>query len=179
MNLDPYIESIQEQLLQAGEAGGDEARAVAQRLVAPLEAAMRLALQDALAAAAAEITCELAPGAVELRLRGRDLEFLVERPPVELPDPEAFEGRAKGFAAALSGGEVLAADEAEPGGVARINLRLPDHLKARVETASRREGLSVNTWLVRAASGAVQSGDPVRRESRPAAGGERYSGWAR
>ena len=64
----------------AAEGGGEAARALAERLVAPLDAAVRLALLDALAAAAQEITCELAPGSVEVRLRGRDPEFVVTTP---------------------------------------------------------------------------------------------------
>ena len=80
MNLELYVENINRQLAIAAEAGGDEARALAERLVAPLEAAIRLTLQDALAAAVEEITTELAPGSVELRLRGRDPEFVVTVP---------------------------------------------------------------------------------------------------
>src|ERR1700693_3412518 len=85
MDLRPYVETIHQQLADAAEAGGDEARALAERLAAPLDAAIRLALQDALAAAAAEITSELAPGSVELRLRGRNPEFEVTAAPVEQP----------------------------------------------------------------------------------------------
>ena len=62
MNLELYVENLNRQLAVAAEAGGDEARALAERLVAPLEAAIRLTLQDVLAAAAEEITTELAPG---------------------------------------------------------------------------------------------------------------------
>src|SRR5882724_6599266 len=83
MDLRAYIDNIHSQLAVAAEAGGDEARALAERLAAPLDAAIRLTLQDVLAAAAEEITCELAPGSVELRLRGRDPEFVVTAPPVE------------------------------------------------------------------------------------------------
>ena len=83
MDLGRYVENIHEQLAATAEAGGDEARALAERLVAPLDAALRLALQDALAAAAEEITTELAPGSVELRLRGRNPEFVVTPPPAE------------------------------------------------------------------------------------------------
>src|SRR5438105_14922547 len=83
MDLRQYIDGIQSQLTAAAEAGGDEARALAERLVAPLDAAIRLTLQDVLVAAAEEITCELAPGSVELRLRGRDPEFVVTPPPVD------------------------------------------------------------------------------------------------
>src|SRR2546430_4094885 len=87
MDLRPYVDNIHSQLAVAAEAGGDEARALAERLVAPLDAAIRLTLQDVLAAAAEEITCELAPGSVELRLRGRDPEFVVTPPPVD-PSPD-------------------------------------------------------------------------------------------
>ena len=82
--LEPVVEqNINRQLAIAAEAGGDEARALAERLVAPLEAAIRLTMQDALASAAEEITTELAPGSVELRLRGRDPEFVVSPPPAD------------------------------------------------------------------------------------------------
>ena len=69
MDLRPYVGNIQRQLAIAAEAAGEDGRALAERLTAPLESAVLLTLQDVLAAAAEEITCELAPGSVELRLR--------------------------------------------------------------------------------------------------------------
>jgi hypothetical protein len=64
--------------------------------------------------------------------------------------------------------------------MSRINLRLPDHLKARVEQAAGREGLSVNAWLVRAAAAALDRADPDRRRAaRPSRGTQHYTGWAR
>jgi len=182
MELQPYIQTIQEQVLQAAGAGSDEARALAERLVAPLGASIRLALQDALGAAAEEITCDLAPGSVELRLRGRDPEFVVTRPPVELPAPEPAEaagGAVGGLRPAPWSGDELVPGETDDGGTARINLRLPDHLKNRVESAARREGLSVNSWLVRAAAGALRQGEAPLREPRTSGGSQRYTGWAR
>jgi HicB-like protein involved in pilus formation len=180
MNLDPYVESIRSQLETAAQAGGEEARAVAERLVTPLEAAIRLALQDALAAAAEEITLELAPGSVEVRLRGREPEFVVSLPPAEpsvdeAPEEDdaalASEWRAKGPRDAAGGDE---------GAVSRINLRLPERLKSRVEQAADAEGLSINAWLVRAAASAVERRDPARRRERRAPkSAQRYSGWAR
>src|SRR6266508_3323982 len=92
MDLGQYVDNIRQQLALAAEAGGDDARALAERLVAPLDAAIRLTLQDVLAAAAEEITCELAPGSVELRLRGRDPEFVVTPPPVDLSVDDRPEG---------------------------------------------------------------------------------------
>ena len=177
MDLRPYIENLQRQLVLTAEPGGEEVRALAERLVGPLEAAMRLALQDALSTAVEEITCELAPGSVELRLRGQDPEFVVTVPPPDLPSAESL-----GVAGAQTGTEEVEplVGETEDGGLARINVRMPDQLKARVENAARREGLSINTWLVRAAAGELQRTDPARHfEPRTPLGKGRYTGWAR
>src|SRR5215212_3897102 len=171
MELDRYVGSIHDQLTATAAAGGEEARELAERLVAPLDAALRLALQDALSAAAEEITTELAPGSVELRLRGRDPEFVVTPPPA---DPsaddlaEVADDRPPGFP---EGDEVA---------MSRINLRMPDQLKARIEQAAGSEGLSVNAWLVRAAAAALERTGPSRRpERRASQGAQRYTGWAR
>lgn len=182
MDLMPYVENIQRQLAIAAEAGGEEARALAERMFAPLDATVRLTLQDALAAAADEITCELAPGSVELRLRGRDPEFVVTLPPQAPPagdqDDQAGEPAQAGWPPAGAGSAEL--PDREDGGVSRINLRLPDQMKARVETAAGRAGLSVNSWLVRAAATALERSDPGRAPARRAPqGGQRFTGWVR
>lgn len=172
MDLRNYVENIHRQVETAAEAGGDDARALADRLFAPLDAAIQLTLQDALAAAAEEITCELAPGSVELRLRGRDLEFVVTPAPV---DPSVNDPDTRGDTVAPS-----APMEADDGGMARINLRLPENLKGRIEQAAGTEALSVNAWLVRAASAALDRPGPGRRQDRRGAyGAQRYTGWAR
>lgn len=180
MDLRPYIDEIQHELAVAAESGGDDARALAARLVAPLDAAIRLALQDVLAAAAEEITCELAPGSVDLRLRGRNPEFVVTPPPAEdLSENDPFEmpSDAVRAAAAVAPG---AAGEADEDAMSRINLRLPDHLKARIERAAGSEALSINAWLVRAATAALQRGDVgPRREPGTPRGDQRYTGWVR
>ena len=168
MDLRPYVESIHQQLAAAAETGGEDARALAERLGAPLDAAIRLALQDALAAAVEEITCELAPGSVELRLRGRDPEFVVTPPPADPADSTDEEHSPP-----------PAALDAEDGVMSRINLRMPERLKARVEAAAAGEGLSLNAWLVRAAAAAADRGSTGRREGRAPQGAQRYRGWAR
>ena len=179
MNLEPYIESLRYQLEVAAEAGGDDARALARRLVAPLEAAVRLTVQDALAAAAEEITLELAPGSVELRLRGREPQFVVSLPPAERSEGDVAEGEDVGgnaWRASLS----RAAAEGDEAAISRINLRLPDSLKSRVEQAASNEGLSVNAWLVRAAAAALERTDAAHGpEGRTPSGAQRYTGWAR
>ena len=169
MNLDPYIDDIRHQLEITAEAGGDDAREMARRLAAPLESAIRLAIQDALAAAAEEITVDLAPGSVELRLRGRDPEFVVAPPPAE-PVAEAAPEPAV----------PPVAPEDDDGALWRVNVRMPDRLKPQVERAARQQGLSVNAWLVRAAAAALGRSDTGRdREGRARQGSQRHTGWAR
>jgi hypothetical protein len=156
MELSQYAESLQRELGVAAATGGEEARALAERLSAPLASAVRLMLLEALSAAADEITRELAPGSVELRLRGGEPEFVVSAAPsTEPPEPPEI-------------------DEAA---TARINLRLPERIKEGVEEAAARERLSVNSWLVRAIAAALASND--RR--RPSGGriGQSYTGWVR
>ena len=167
MDLTAYVARLREELAGAAELGGTDARALAERLTAPMESAFRLALLDALSAAADEITRDLAPGSVELRLRGGAPGFVVTPPPADTPAPAA-------------GAETPPpVPDAEDGAVSRINFRLPDQLKGRIEEAAAREGLSVNAWLVRAANAAVQPAADLPRTSRTALGGQRYTGWAR
>jgi hypothetical protein len=170
MDLTPYVDNLRRELAVAAEAGGDEARALADRLTAPLDSALRLTLLEALSAAADEITRDLAPGSVEVRLRGRDPGFVVTTPPAFDHD-----GPPEPDAPAVAAGPV-----ADDGGTSRVNLRLPDQLKARAEEAATREGLSLNAWLVRAAASALQPGGRDRGPApRVTPGGQRYTGWVR
>jgi hypothetical protein len=157
MEMLPYVESLRRELAVAAEAGGEEARALAERLGAALDSATRLMLLEALSAAADEITRELAPGSVDVRLRGGEPEFVVTPAPPEIPD------------------EPVTAPEVDEGPVTRINLRLPEPLKAEVEQAAGRARLSVNAWLVRAVAAALQHED----RPRPRGGrvGQSFTGW--
>jgi hypothetical protein len=138
MDITPYVESLRRDLAAAAEAGGPEAKAAAERLALALDPAARLALMDALSQAAAEITSELPAGSVDVRLRGREPEFVVDVPTVPMaqatppgppppPEPE---------------------DEEDDGQVARITLRIPESLKGKAEEMAARGGHSLNTWLV-------------------------------
>ncbi|HWS32642.1 MAG TPA: YlcI/YnfO family protein [Actinoplanes sp.] len=167
MDLSTYVSNLGREFATLAESGGDEARALAERLAGSLESAIRMTLLETLSAAAGEITRDLAPGSVELRLRGRDPEFVVSVPPAPAPVTP----------------ETGAAERAEPliaedGPSARINVRLPEQLKAAVEEAAAREGRSVNAWLVRAAAAAVQQPPPAR-ETRPQSSGRSFTGWVR
>jgi hypothetical protein len=173
MDLTPFVDQLRRDLLTAADAGGDEARALAERLTAPLESSVRLALLSALSQAAEEITGQLAPGTVDVRLRGSDLGFAVTHPPVE---------PATGPAAGPSAPEATCpAVDLDEGGTLRITLRLPEQLKSRVDEAAARLGVSVNTWLVRAVATAMDPQPRPSSDSRRSrwSGGSQYTGWAR
>jgi hypothetical protein len=172
MDLTPYVEQLRRELVVSAEVGGDEARALAERLTAPLEASLRLALLSALSTAAEEITSQLAPGAVDVRLRGGDLGFVVTAPPAAVDDLGAPPPAAEPPPAPGS--------DAEEGGTARITLRLPEQLKSRAEDAAGRDGISVNAWLVRAVTRGLEPGEGSgSADRRKKWSGQHYSGWVR
>ena len=157
MDLTSYVSNLGREFATLAEAGGEDARAVVERLTGPLESAIRMTLLDALSAATDEITQDLAPGSVELRLRGRDPQFVVTTPaePVRGTATEVQEEPG------TPEGSVPFSDD---GPSSRINVRLPEALKAQIEDAAAKEGRSVNAWLVRAAATSLTRSD---REPRP------------
>ncbi|MFD8751494.1 toxin-antitoxin system HicB family antitoxin [Kitasatospora sp. NPDC059577] len=183
MDLTPYVENLRNELAVAAAAGGDEARALADRLTLPLESAVRLTLLNALSAAMGEVTRDLAPGSVDVRLRGLDPEFVVTAP----PGSDGFHGDAPVVvppAPVVVPPVVPVAPESDESGTARINLRLPANLKIRAEEAAGQEGLSLNAWLARAVAGALEAGRPVALPvADPGArtprsiGGQGFTGW--
>ncbi|MEU6236304.1 hypothetical protein [Kitasatospora sp. NPDC047058] len=172
MDLTPYVDTLRRELAVAAEAGGEDARELAERLTAPLESVTRLTMLNVLSAAMDEITRELAPGSVDVRLRGLDPDFVVTLPPTA-------GGTAAEPAAPLEPLKAPAPADGDEGGTARVNLRLPAHLKARAEEAANREGLSVNAWLVRAVSAAVEGGPRPRTPERTQTIGQSITGWVR
>ena len=172
MDLTSYVSNLGREFATLAEAGGDESRALVERLTGSLESAIRMTLLDALSAATDEITRDLAPGSVELRLRGRDPNFVVTALPAEPIEDSAQDDPA------TADGTLIAED----GPSSRINVRLPEQLKAAVEEAAAKEGRSVNAWLVRAASAALQRSDrdqrPEQRDSGKRAR-QRITGWVR
>ncbi|MER6347721.1 hypothetical protein ACWC10_16910 [Streptomyces sp. NPDC001595] len=172
MDLTPYVDTLRRELAVAAEAGGEDARELAGRLTAPLESATRLVMLNVLSAAMDEITRELAPGSVDVRLRGLDPDFVVTPPPADA-------GPAEAAAAPVEPFQAQPPVDGEEGATARVNLRLPAHLKARVEEAASREGLSVNAWLVRAVSAAVDGGTRPRPAQKTQNVGQSFTGWVR
>src|SRR3954447_26117588 len=160
MELQRYVDDVGRQLAVAAETGGEEARQLAGRLAASLDSIVRLTLLEALGEAAAEITRDLAPGAVDLPLRGREPEFVVS-----VAQSDATQEPLE------------QAPYTDEGTMTRINLRLSEELKARIEGAADREGVSINAWLVRAAAAAVDRGQT--RTGRVTRGGQNFRGWVR
>ncbi len=162
MELGQYISDLQRQLVDAAANGAEGTRPVAERLAAGLDAAARIVLLDALSAAAGEITRDLAPGSVDVRLRGREVEFVVTPASADLDSDDVPPANV----------------DVDDASTSRTTLRLPDALKVRVDEAAATDGLSVNTWLVRAIAAALQ---PKQRRSaqRAVRSGDNFAGWAR
>jgi hypothetical protein len=172
-----YVEELKQQLLATADLGGEDARTLADRLVPHLDGMVRLVLLDALSAAADEITTELAPGSVSVRLRGREPEFDVVAPPATMTSDDVTETTS---AAPPSTARREPPGDADDGEISRITLRLPEHVKTQVEHAATTDRLSVNAWLVRAVAGALDTRRPDPRPTRAGpVSGQRLTGWAR
>jgi hypothetical protein len=171
MDLDRYVSDLQARLAAAAEHGDADARAVAEQLSAALDAAARLTLLEVVSDVASEITQEIAPGSVDVVLRGREPHLVVSRPEAPLTDPATDPaGRSTQVAAP--------AEPLEDTVSSRTTLRLPDRLKARVEQAASEEGVSVNSWFVRAIAAALEPNAP-RASRRVTKQGDSFTGWAR
>lgn len=157
MHLDPYTTSVRAQLTAAAALGDESTRSIAEALASAAEPAVRLVVLEAVSAAADEITEALldAPGspAVAIRLDHDELRVEVRLAPVADPAPAPVD---------------------EGDNDARISLRLPEALKGQIETAARADGVSVNTWLLRAATSALAPA-PTFRHAAGSSG--RITGW--
>ncbi|MFI5709952.1 hypothetical protein [Kribbella sp. NPDC051620] len=163
MELDHYLESVRRSVENATALADDQTRSVAQRLGATLDDAGRLALISALSDAAGEISRELSPGSVELRMAGGRPEFVVTPAPSQLTgnDDDDLDDEVAEPAAAE-----LALDADEP--TARVTLRLPMSVKNKVDEAATAEGISSNAWLMRTVMTALTGGRPgYGRPPRP------------
>ena len=147
MNVAAYVEALQQDLANVAGIGDEAIAEAARRISAAMESALRLRLMDALGEAAAELTNQLPDGHVEVRVTGGEPE-LVYVPEPGVPTPTGLEDLT-----------------------ARITLRLPETLKAIVDSAAQEAGMSANTWLLQQIT---RSADPKRR-SHP--GGRRMTGY--
>lgn len=149
MQIGPFIDSLQQDLAALAAVSDQEASETFQRIAAALESSLRLRLLEVVTGAANELTSQVPNGHVEVRLAGQDPSLVFVE---ETPAPGPSVGGEEAF-------------------TARISLRLPDALKASIEFAATREGISVNAWIVQALSRSI---DP-----RPQRGPKRLTGFAR
>jgi hypothetical protein len=162
MDLSPYIASVRVGVVNASSLADEQTRLVAERLGTALESSTRLALIQALSDAAGSLSAEMAPSSVELRMVGQDPEFVVSiqtaeaEPTLLLPDAEPDPEPA--------GEPQTSEPDDEP--VARITLRLPQSVKARVDEMASTEGISTNAWLIRAVMDALADRSGSRSEWR-------------
>lgn len=168
MDITPYVDNLRRDLLAAAEGGGDELRRAAERLSFAIDPAARLSLMEAISQAAAEITAEMPAGGVDVRLDGRDLDFMVHTPAMTAtapppPPPPPTQGEVE-----------------EDSGVARITLRLPESVKGKAEDAAAQAGQSLNTWLVNVVRAATSRDGAINVDidlsSLPFVGGDPFGG---
>jgi hypothetical protein len=159
MDLTPHIDSLRRDLIAAAEVAAPETRAATERLLFALSPAVRLALMDAISQAAAEITSRMPSGSVEVRLNGRELDFVLQLPQAETASPTP---------------PLEEADE--DGSLARISLRMPETMKAKAEELAARSGQSLNNWLVNVVRAATRGDLPSGGLADPLPPSEPFGG---
>jgi hypothetical protein len=144
VELESHIQALQQELVAAAARGDESSAEAARRMADALQATLHLHLLDLLGEAAVEIGGQIESGRVEVRLVGRDPELVVVTD--ETPD-DAQVGVGEEFSG-------------------RITLRLPERLKAAVEEAAAREGVSTNAWLVRTIARSLEQRKAKRSRNR-------------
>jgi hypothetical protein len=180
MELSDYVGGLRRELASITRFAGDDITRAAEMLAEALDSSVRLTLLEVLSAAAAEITTVLDDTIIDVRLSSGEPEFVVTTTP----------GQASAAGKDFSWSEVVlrlgqaALSDSDDAGTSRITLRLSESLKTAVEAQAAAAGLSVNSWLVRAAAQALDSGSPggmpvPPRPPRPPKVGKRLTGRAR
>lgn len=169
MNLDPYLSAVAADLDRATALADESTRDIAHRLAAAIEPGLRMALVRAVADTAAAVNTQLDDAVVTVTMAGHDPMLTVTRTPAgrdphTTVDAPPAEGDGPG--------------PEDPGGAARITLRLPEQLKGRAEELAERAEQSLNTWLVQAVRRATAERPPTTPPSHPTPGTRRHTGWA-
>jgi HicB family len=154
VKLQRHLDAVKDDLEQLAALADEQVAEAARRITSALESSVRVRLLDVLSEAATELSGTIEGGRVEVRIAGGDPEL------VFLEDEQAV---------------ALAAEPGEDSG-ARITLRLPESLKAQVEAAAARDGVSVNSWIVSALARSIST-EGTRRGTGP--GRRRLTGYGR
>lgn len=117
---------------------------VIQRALNALEPALRMYDIDLLSTAAAELTEQIPAGSIELHII--DGEPTLRANTTFTPDTE----QPPQATAVID-------DSSDSTPTARLTLRLPEHLKERVDKAAQTAGTSVNSWVTTALTNALQT----------------------
>ena len=125
MKMSNFSDRFTSDLQALGKLGGADLDSALSRLIPTLEPVLRSRLLETLSTLAAEVTEQLPGGHVQARISGDEIELIY------IPD----ESTVRETPSELT---------------ARITLRLPDDLKSRIESAATLEGISLNSWLLKA-----------------------------
>ena len=155
MDLNPYLGAVAADLEKATALADEVTRNITARVAVAVEPALRLAMTQLLADAAAQLTSELQSTVVTVRMDGREPVLQVQEHP------------------AAASGQALAEPATEDEGTARVTVRLPEQLKRSAEALAQAAEQSLNTWIVQAVRRATQPAPTDRRNSS-----RRITGWA-
>jgi hypothetical protein len=126
MRMSKFIDLLSADLKALGQLGGTELESAVSRLIPTLEPVLRTRLLEVLTEIAGELKNQFPGTHVEARLAGDNVElvYLQDETGITRETPSELN--------------------------ARITLRLPEDLKSRIETAATKDGISLNSWLLKA-----------------------------
>jgi hypothetical protein len=127
MKMSLMVEGLRSDVVAVGEVGDDAVAEAAERIAVVLGRSAPARILEILSEAATELSAELPEGRVQVQLAGDDVQLSYVED------------------ARMPGGEGESGDL-----TARITLRLSESLKARVEDGAARDGVSVNSFIIRA-----------------------------
>lgn len=136
MDLNKYTARLREDLIAAAALGDEKTQATAAALAAATESSARLALLAALSDLAAEVSTELGDRTVHVSVDGTDATIDVRKNPTTDSEHPTFEEMT--------------------GDISRVTLRLVEQMKSKAEEAAAANGVSLNSWLSNAVSGALR-----------------------
>jgi len=150
MKMSLVVDGLRSDVTAVAELGDDTVAEVAERIAAVLGRSAPARILEVLSDAATELSAELPEGRVQVQLAGDDVHL-------------AYVEDARVPAAEGEGGDLSA----------RITLRLTESLKTRVDEGAAAEGISVNTFIIRA----LDRGTAAPRAGRSGRGGHRLRGY--
>ncbi len=145
-----FTETLRADLEAVGSMGSDKAIKIADRLITVALPLARARMLEAMSMALGELSASLGIERIDLRVSGDEVTFV---PAEAVPDAPAAPMDASGEQA-------------------RFSLRLPDELKVRIDERAAADGVSTNTWIVRALESSVSRGG-----HRPGRTGRHLSGY--